>query len=376
MKKRRITAMFMAVCMLAAAGCGKSGNSGFGKKEISDSYVTISQYKGVEAEKVEAEKAQDEDVTSYIDSVLAEHREEVTDRALKEGDLAEFEYTGKLGEEVFDEGTLTLGNGESYVDGFAEGIYGHKVGETFELPIKFPEGYGGEEKPELSGADVVFTIKITSIKSGELPELNDELVKKASEKSKTVEEYKKEVKEIIQKSNNDQANTALADNAWKKVMENVKVKEYPKDRLDKVKKQLEDQMKKMIQYYGMDYDSYLEQSGMTEKQFEENIEEGAKEYLKQVLAAELIADKENIKISDKEYKKLMKEYAKEYGYPDEKIMKEQIGETQVKEMILQDKVKELVADHCKQVEPKKEEKDEKNDEVSEETPEEEPTEEK
>lgn len=346
MRQKRMAALLMAVCVFAAAGCGK--------KEISNKNVVISQYKGVEAEKVTAEKAQDEDVTSYIDSVLAENRKEVTDRALKEGDVAEFEYKGTLDGKVFDEGTLTLGNGETYVDGFVEGIYGHKLNETFEFPVTFPEGYGGEAKPELSGADVIFEVKITSIKEGTIPELTDELVKTVSKKSKTVDEYKKEVKEIIQKSNDETAQTGLADNAWKAVLENVKVNEYPKDRLKEVVKQLDEQMKKMLEYYGTNYEDYLAQSGMTEEEFSKNIEESAKEYLKQVLAAELIAEKEGIKLSDKDYKKIMKEYAEEYGYANVDDMIAQVGETQIKEMILQDKVKEFVAKECKQVEPKEE----------------------
>lgn len=50
----------------------------------------------------------------------------------------------------------------------------------------------------------------------------------------------------------------------------------------------------------------------------------------------------------------MKEYAEEYGYENVDAMKKQVGEEQVKEVILQDKVKEFVADKCKQVEAKEE----------------------
>lgn len=345
MKKRRIAALLIATCVVAATGCGN--------KEISNKYIEISQYKGVEVENVTAEKVKDEDVTSYIDSVLAENRNEVTDRALEEGDLAEFEYTGKLGGEVFDQGVLTLGNGESYVDGFVEGIYGHKAGETFDLPITFPEGYGGAEKPELSGADVIFTITITSIKDKELPELTDKLVKKISEKSKTVEEYKKEVKEVIQTSNKKTAETDLGNNVWKAVLENVKVKEYPEERLNEIVEDLKVQMEQMMAYYGITYDAYLEQSGMTQEEADKQTKESAKEYLKQVLATELIAEKEGIKLSDKDYKKIMKEYAEEYGYESAEAMNAQIGEEQVKQVILQDKVKELLIKECKFVEVKK-----------------------
>lgn len=347
MMKKQVAAAMMALCLVAATGCGN--------KEVSDKYVKISQYKGVEAEKVTVEKVQDEEIDNYIQSVLEENRKEITDRVLKKGDIAMFEYVGKLGKEVFDEGTLTLGNGEQYVDGFEEGIYGHKAGETFELPITFPEGYGGEEQPQLSGAKVVFTIKITAIKEGKLPKLDDEFVQKVSKESKTVKEYKKEVKKILQKSNEETAKGNLADNAWKAVLENVEVKQYPEDRLKEAEKQITERIKKIItQYYGISYEDYLKQSGMTEKEFEKNNKESAKEYVKQVLTTELIAEKEGIKLSDKDYEKLMKEYAEKNGYKDAETMKKEIGETQIKEIILQDKVKEVIVKECKQVEPKEE----------------------
>lgn len=346
MRQKKLAAILMAACVVAAVGCGK--------KEISNQYVQVSQYKGVEAEKVTAEKVKDEDVTTYIESVRAQNRAEVTDRALQKGDLAQFEYTGKLGDKVFDSGVLTLGSGETYVDGFEEGIYGHKIDETFDLPIKFPEGYGGSENPELSGADVVFTIKIKAIKDGNLPELNDEFVKKVSKKSKTVDEYKKEVKDIIQKSNDTTAKTALEDNAWKVVIKNTKVKEYPKDRLKDLKAKMEEQLQSMMEYYGVTKEDYLAQAGLTEETYKENLNKSAKEYLKQLLAVELISKEEGLALSDKDYDKLMKDYAERYGYESVDAMNKMVGEAQVKETIHIDHVKEFVAKNCKQVEPKKE----------------------
>lgn len=43
----------------------------------------------------------------------------------------------------------------------------------------------------------------------------------------------------------------------------------------------------------------------------------------------------------------MKEYAKEYGYESADTMNAQIGEEQVKQVILQDKVKEFLIKECK-----------------------------
>ncbi|MBQ7676636.1 MAG: FKBP-type peptidyl-prolyl cis-trans isomerase, partial [Lachnospiraceae bacterium] len=43
---------------------------------------------------------------------------------------------------------------------FEDGLIGHKVGETVDLNLTFPEDYGAEE---LAGADVVFNVTINGI---------------------------------------------------------------------------------------------------------------------------------------------------------------------------------------------------------------------
>lgn len=83
---------------------------------------------------------------------------------VSEGDTVNIDYIGYHNDVAFEGGEaygeeLTLGSG-GYVDGFEEGIIGHAVGETFDMPITFPEGYGGD----LSGEDVVFTVTINGIR--------------------------------------------------------------------------------------------------------------------------------------------------------------------------------------------------------------------
>lgn len=358
MKKQRVIATMLTLCLaVSAVGCSK--------KEISNEYVKISQYNGVEVEKVATPKVTEEDITNYINAKMLEQTKDVTDRELRKGDLAQFEYTGKLKStgEVFDQGTLTLGNGEQYVDGFEEGIYGHKLNETFDLPIKFPEGYGGTQQPELSGADVIFTIKITGIKERAYSELNDEFVKAVSKKSKTVDEYKEEVKKEVEKMNKKQADAELRDKAWNEVMDNAEIIKYPEKRLKEKEKTIEEQFKKLVeQSYGVSYDEFLKQSGQSEDDFKKQVKEMSKESLKPALAAELIAKEEGLEMSDKEMDKEMKAFAKENGYPDVDTLIELNGESMVKEAVLQNKVMEWVADNCKQVEKKEEKKDDKKEE--------------
>lgn len=90
---------------------------------------------------------------------------------VKNGDTVNIDYVGKVDGVEFQGGNtngkgtmLTLGSG-TYIDGFEEQVVGHKVGETFDISVKFPDNYGkeGTEKAELNGAQAVFTVTINGI---------------------------------------------------------------------------------------------------------------------------------------------------------------------------------------------------------------------
>lgn len=354
MNRKGIMTVLLAGCMVVSAGCGKDAES---KKSVSNDYVKVSQYKGIEIEKVEKEEVTDDFVMQYMESQLAGNMKEVTDRELREGDIAQFNYSGKLKStgEVFDEGELTLGSGETYVPGFEEGIYGHKINETFDIELTFPEGYGGEANPQLSNAEVIFTITITSIKEKEFKEINDEFVKAVSEESETVEEYKKEVKEEIEESN---YKNLLIGKVWEAFLENIEVTEYPDERLKETQETIQKQrLMVMEQYYGVTYEQYLEMSGTTEEEYQKELTSSAKQYLKSLLAAELIAEKEGIELSEEEYAEEMEVYAKENGYADVESLLAENDEKIIRETIFQNEVMEWLADNCKQTEGKEDTKE-------------------
>ena len=66
-------------------------------------------------------------------------------------------------------------------------------------------------------------------------------------------------------------------------------------------------------------------------------------------AVKLIAKKEKLEPSDKEYKEGMQEYADKAG-ADLDTYKEQVGEDVLKDAILRDKVLDYLVDNCVQVE--------------------------
>ena len=131
--------------------------------------------------------------------------QDVTDRAAQSGDWVNIDYTGTMDGTAFDGGSATgydleLGSG-SFIgangdyQGFEDQIVGHNTGEEFDITVQFPENY---QSSDLAGKPANFHIVLNKIYQKVTPELTDEWVVNNSESSKTVDEYKEEVKNSLQ----------------------------------------------------------------------------------------------------------------------------------------------------------------------------------
>ena len=319
-------------------------------KGLETDNMTITQYIEVEIDEVEKVSAiTDDDIDAYIQSELEAEADAVAaeDRAVEKGDTVKIDFVGKMNGEVFDGGSaedypLTIGSG-AFIPGFEDSIIGHKIGETFDWNGKFPDNYGGEE---MAGKDVVFTITVNAI----VPELSDEWVKAVSEKSKTVEEYKKEVTGLLEDNAQKSYEYSIETAVWEKVMENSTVQKYPEKEVDEKNKAWIGEYETAAEYYGIDYQTFIEeQMGMPLEDFEKQIETAVKDVVKEKMVVEAIADKQHIKLDDKTYEKEVEKMAQDYGYPDVKTMKEAADEDELREEALKNLVKEWLADHCIQV---------------------------
>lgn len=342
MKKRMIT-IGLAISMIAAllVGCGNG--------EISNDKITIKQYKGLEVKKEKVAEVTDAVVEESIKTTLQSMatQTEIKDRAAQNGDIVLIDYEGKLDGVAFEGGTATdynleLGS-DSFIDGFEDGIIGHKIGETFDLELTFPENY---HSADMAGKTVVFTVTLDAITEVTLPELTDDLVKEISDTSTTVEEYKTQVKEDLITSNEETAAYALEQKVWAALVENCEVTEYPQEQVDQYVASLTSQYEYYAAMYGMETEDFIVQyyGVSSERIAKDNI---CKEY-----AIELIAEKEKIVITAEDYEKGLAEYAAQYGYDDVEEFEKLIGEESIKKELLAGRVGEFLVENCKQVESK------------------------
>lgn len=340
MKKKMFALLISACAVMALTGCGN--------KEISNEKITIKQYKGLEVEKVEVEEVTDEDVELSIQSTLETlaTSTEITDRAVQTGDVVTIDYVGKVDGVAFKGGTaegesIEIGN-SGYIDGFDDGIIGHTVGEVFDINVTFPEDYSLSE--ELAGADAVFTITLNKIEEVTVPELTEDIVAQIVGSEMTVEEYKAQVREDLEASNQESADYNLEGYVWQALLDQCEVAEYPEDELEEMKTSITDQYSTYAYYYGMEIEDFVEQY------YGISVEEMAKQLIAQDYAIELIVEKEKITVTAAEYEEGLASYAEQYGYDDPEEFEEVIGEDSIREVLLQKKVIEFLVDNCKQVE--------------------------
>ena len=120
------------------------------------------------------------------------------------GDVAVIDFTGLVGDTAFEGGAakkhhLILGSG-AFIPGFEDQIIGHKIGDKFDVNVKFPADYHAEN---LAGADARFAVEIHEIRKHILPELNDELAKQVGQES--VDALKAHIRNILTEQYNDAA---------------------------------------------------------------------------------------------------------------------------------------------------------------------------
>ncbi len=283
--------------------------------------VTLGEYKGINFKKP-VYNVKDEEVEEELKRLQERNSRmvEVTDRAVENGDSVTIDYSGSVDGVKFDGGTaekqsLVIGS-NTFIPGFEEQVIGMKIGEERDINVKFPEEYHAEN---LKGKDAVFAIKLHEIKKKELPELNDEFIKE-SVGAESVEAYKAETRERLEKMNADRAERELEDEMVKKITETSDM-EIPDALIENQIDRMVQEMEYRMSYQGLKLEDYLKYTGKTMEEFRKGYEEQATELVKSQLCIETLIEREEIVATDEEVEKRVEEMAKAQGKPAPDIKK-------------------------------------------------------
>lgn len=312
--------------------------------------VTLGEYKGITVAKVDT-TVTEEEMDAEIDRERQSNARTITveDRAVEDGDTAVIDFEGFVDGVAFEGGkgenhSLVIGS-HSFIDNFEEQLIGKNTGDELEVNVTFPEEY---HAPDLAGKPAVFKVKINEIKTNELPELDDEFAQDVSEFD-TLAEYKEDVKKRLAESKAENAKRTQEDEAVRKIVEGSQM-EIPDAMVDTQAGSMMDDFANRIAQQGLNLEQYAQFTGTTVEQMLEQMKPEALKRIQSSLVLEAIAAKEDIQVSEEDVEAEIARMAEMYGMEADK-MKEWMGESEkesLKKDLAVQKAVELVMEHVEE----------------------------
>ena len=313
--------------------------------------VTLGEYKGLEVPKADLTVTDEE-----IEAELKKEQEkngrtiDVEDRPAQMGDTVTIDFEGSVDGVPFEGGAgkdypLTLGS-NTFIPGFEEQLAGVKLEEEVDVNVTFPEDYNAEE---LKGKAAVFKCTIHKIETKELPELDDDFAKDVSEFD-TLDEYKADVKANLEKKKEADAKRTKEDAAVEKAVANASM-EIPDAMVKSQAAQMVDNFVRRLQAQGMSMEQYMQYTGQTLEQMQDQMKPQATKQIQTRLVLEKVAEVENIEASEEKIDGEIQEMAKMYNMEADKL-KELLGDFEKEQMKKDLAVQEAVtflADHAVEV---------------------------
>ncbi len=302
--------------------------------------VSLGTYTGL-AVKAEEICYDPEQVDDFVDQ---QRREKATiipvvGRAAKLDDIAVVDYSGKLADgteisgaqaENFD---IELSAGK-FISDLVEGIVGMNVGDTRDVNVVFPADYPRED---LAAQPALFHVVLKDLKEQELPALDDDFAKEASDFD-TLVEYQSSIATRFQAQAKKSTDQNII-NAIETVLIDIAEVDLPETMIERETINILNQMANQFSQYGMDVNKLFTRE--TIPKMKENCRIDAVNNLKQQLAIEEIAKQESIVVNDEDIVAKMAEILPQ-------LAGEKIDENRLRSFITEDLQKEKTLDWLKE----------------------------
>ena len=306
--------------------------------------VTLGDYKGVEVVKPVAEVT-DAQVEAELNQIAENVASvETVERAAEMGDIANINFLGTVDGIAFEGGAaenfdLTLGSGQ-FIPGFEEQVVGMNVEETKDVNVTFPEDYNAKE---LAGKAAVFSVKLNKLSVKNVPAINDELAKDASE-FETLEELKADIREKKLADAQKNIDRTFENAVVEAVAANATV-EVPNALIEQ---ELDNQMNDFayrLQMSGMSVEQYAKMMGGDLNTMRQAFKPVAEKQALSNLVITKVAEVEGITVSDEELEAEFAEMAKAYELEIEKI-KEMVPTEEIKSNLQSRKTVKFLVDNA------------------------------
>ncbi|BEP15107.1 trigger factor [Acidothermaceae bacterium B102] len=217
------------------------------------------------------------------------------ERAVETGDYVILDLAADVeGESLPDASTEGLSyevGAGNLLDGLDEAVVGLEAGAsaTFETEL----GAG-----EHVGKTAQITVTVTSVKSKDLPPLDDSFATMASEFD-TLDELRDDLRERLGRANAVEQGTQARDKVLEDLLDNTEVA-LPEGLLQAERDWRRQSMQQQLAQMGMTLDRYLEAQGQSQEEFDAEVAETAADALKAQFILDEIATKESLEVSQNE----------------------------------------------------------------------------
>jgi trigger factor len=281
--------------------------------------VEIKDYLGIPVERPAANVTEDE-VNEELKRVQNRNSRmiDVDDRPAQNDDLVNIDFEGFVDGEAFEGGKaeghqLKLGSGQ-FIPGFEDQVVGHAVGDEFDVVVTFPADYQAEN---LAGKEATFKCKLNGIKYTELPVLDDEFARDASEFD-TLDEYKEDIRKHLEEDHKKAADNKVDEELIDALIEKLEA-DIPECMFENETENEVRDYDNRLRMNGLDLKTYFQYTGLDLDALRKQMRPTAERQVKTRLALEKIAALENIAVSDEEIEEEYKRLSEQFGMEVDKV---------------------------------------------------------
>lgn len=304
-------------------------------KDFLENYITLGNYKGLSYEITQ---------DMWDECVADENTEYVTaDKIIEDTDQVEYNLIGYVDNKnetdiTHEEQEITIGDdNEGALKTIEDAIKGRKKGDEVTIKELDADEFSTDGKSYV-GKNTKFVVKITSVSKKTVEKITDDWVKEYYKEDyglETADDFYKWCKEYLI----EDAKAEL----WAQVLESSIINKYSEDAYQRVIEEVDGDYMYNAEFFGMEYDEYLELNGMTEDDMEE-------EYmyaLKSEMVMWAIVEKEGLddELTNEDIQNKWDALYEEGDFESEEDMKSQYTEEEIRQGALMDKAVDWVYEH-------------------------------
>ncbi len=282
--------------------------------------VKLGEYKGLSVKRVVPEITPQQILSELEKEREARARYVEVDRPIEQGDRIVLDYKGKVGDNYFEGGTAEKGQldigSNQFIPGFEDSMVGISKGVWRDISVTFPDDYQAEE---LKGKQAVFEVCVHEIREKELPEIDDDLAKDASEFD-TLDEWKADIEKKMMDQAQRQAQTAMQNEVLEQTVQNATF-ELPDALVDSQVDNIIRDYATRLSYQGVRLEDYMGYAGVTMDQMRADVREEAARRVSNQLVLDEITKVESIVATVEEVDGRIAELAQQYEQTLEEFQK-------------------------------------------------------